>query len=210
MRLIVISRSKNSPDEVKIIRELMENGLERFHLRKPSMSTKDMRTMLETVPEVFRERIVLHSHHKLATEYKLGGIHLTGIHRKRKFSTWWRIRRLKFAVVNPIVSTSFQKLGHVYTSEKVYTYTFLGAVFDRLTGNFNAGYNMHSLTAAIKKSKSPVIARGGITPQHISLCKELGFTGAALSSSIWDQPDPVGAWINTLDVCKAEGIKVSG
>jgi len=210
MRLIVISRSKNSPDDAKIIRELMENGMERFHLRKPSMDTKDMRTLLEAIPEVFRDRIVVHSHHKLATEYKLGGIHLTSIHRKRKFSTWRRVRRLKIAIVNPIISTSFQKLGHVYSSEKVYTYAFLGAVFDRLTGNFNAGYNMHSVTAANNKSKSPVIARGGITPQHILRCKELGFAGAALVSSIWDQPDPVGAWINTLDVCKAEGIKVSG
>ncbi|MCK6640293.1 MAG: thiamine phosphate synthase [Bacteroidia bacterium] len=210
MRLIVISRSKNSLEDGKIIKDLMENGVERFHLRKPSMSTTDMRSLLEVIPESFRDRIVIHSHHKLATEYNLGGIHLTGIHRKRKFSTWWRIRRLRIAIVNPIISTSFQKLGHVYSSEKVYTYAFLGAVFDRLTGNFSTGYNAHSVAAAIKKSKSPLIARGGITYEHIPKCIELGFAGAAFASSIWDQPNPVDAWIRTLDFCKAEGIKVSG
>jgi thiamine-phosphate pyrophosphorylase len=202
MKLIVISRSKNFIDDGKIIRQLMENGVEHFHLRKPSMSTNDMRALIESIPEPFHNRIVIHSHHQLAAKYSLGGIHLTAIHRKRKFSTWWRIRRLRIAVANPIISTSFQKLGHVYESKRNYSYAFLGALFDRLTGNFSAGYNVHSVTAAVRKSKSPLIARGGINAQHIELCRDIGFSGVALASSVWDQPDPITAWTKILDHCE--------
>lgn len=199
MKLIVISRSKNIPDEGKVIRALMENGVEHFHLRKPTMQTSDMRKLIESIPEHFHNRIVIHSHHKLATTYKLGGIHLTGLHRKRRFSTWWRIRRLRIAVSNPVISTSFQKLGHVYSSNRTYTYAFLGALFDRLTGKFSPGFNVHSVSSAIKKSRSPLIARGGVKGEHIAECRELGFAGAAFASSVWDQPDPIAAWCSISD-----------
>lgn len=194
MRLIVISSSKTSIHEPKKVNEMLECGLETFHLRKPSMSTNEMRAYLESIPEHFHNRIIIHSHHKLASKYSLLGIHLTNIHRRRKFSTWMRIKMLKFSDPNLVVTTSFHKLGNLYNNHASYNYIFLGTIFDRLAGNYNAGYNEHSLRAAITRTPIPLIARGGITQELLPRCAEIGFAGASLASCIWDKPDPVKSW----------------
>lgn len=208
MKLIIISSSKNTTSEPRVITELFENGLGHFHLRKPSMSTMDMRKLIEAIPEHFHNRIVIHSHHKLAGKYELGGIHLTGLHRRRKFSSWFRMKLLKMKNETLTVSTSFHKLGHVYTNHKSYSYILLGTIFDRLSGNFNAGYNEHSLRAVIEKNGVPLIARGGTSPATIPICADLGFHGIAFGSTIWNSAAPVKAWCDILDTCKSQSISV--
>jgi thiamine-phosphate pyrophosphorylase len=206
MKLIVISSSRNSSGDPKIITELFENGLNRFHLRKPAMSTKDMRTLIEAIPQHFHNRIIIHSHHKLAATYKLGGIHLTAVHRKRRFSTWLRMKLLMMKTNQLTVSTSFYKLGDVYTNEEGFDYILLGTIFSRVDGNFNAGYSEHSLRAVIEKSPVPLIARGCVTADSLPVCAELGFQGAAFGSAIWNTDSPVKAWCAILSSCKANSI----
>lgn len=206
MKLIVISSSKNRADEAKVMTALFESGLNIYHLRKPSMSTADMIHTIESVPEHFHDRIVIHSHHKLAGRYPLKGIHLTGIHRRRKFSTWLRLRMLRMKNDSLTISTSFHKLAEVYTNKEEFSYVFLGSIFDRLTNNFNAGYSEHSIRATIGKTDLPMIARGGTNAGNILRCRDLGFTGIAFASSIWDSQSPVESWTNVLDACRAQSI----
>lgn len=208
MKLIVISASKTSATEPKITTELFENGLNWFHLRKPSMSTDDMRKMIESIPEHFHNRLIIHSHHKLAGTYKLGGIHLTSFHRRRKFSTWMRIKLVLMKNDSITLSTSFHKLGHVYTNKEGYNYILLGTIFDRLGGNFNTGYSEHSLRAVTEKTSIPLIARGGTTAAVIPQCADLGFQGVAFGSYIWNSASPVQAWCEIMSACKAHSIPV--
>lgn len=206
MKLFVISSSRNTSGDPKIITELFENGLNRFHLRKPAMSTKDMRLLIEAIPQHFHDRIVIHSHHKLAGTYKLGGIHLTDVHRKRRFSTWLRMKLLMMKTQQLTVSTSFYKLGDVYTNEEGFDYVMLGTIFTRVNGSFNAGYSEHSLRAAIGKSTVPLVARGCVTADQVPVCAELGFYGVAFGSAIWNAESPVKAWCDILSSCKANSI----
>lgn len=209
MKLVVISSSKNRVDEAKIMTALFESGLNTYHLRKPSMSTTDMSNIIESVPEHFQDRIVIHSHHKLAGKYPLKGIHLTGVHRKRKFSTWLRMRMLRFKNDSLTVSTSFHKLAHVYTNKDAFSYVFLGSIFDRLTGNFNAGYSQHNIRATIEKTDLTIIARGGTNVESTLRCRDLGFAGIAFASCIWDSQSPVESWTKVLDSCRAESIEIT-
>ena len=208
MKLIVISSSKNKSDESKVITELFENGLNTFHLRKPSMSTQDMRNMIETIPEHFHDRIVIHSHHKLASKYKLRGIHLTGLHRRRKFTTWFRLRMLQMKRDQLSVSTSYHKLTHVYSNKGSFDYVFLGTIFDRLSNKYHAGYGEHSIRAAIQKSRNKLIARGGTNHGVIARCFDLEFAGIAFSSAVWDSESPVNSWVKILDTCREQSITV--
>jgi thiamine-phosphate pyrophosphorylase len=209
MKLIVISRSKTSPEESKVVTDLFECGLETYHLRKPSMSTSDMCKMIEEIPEHFHNRIIIHSHHKLASKYDLRGIHLTNVHRHKKFSTWLRTKILRMSNDDLVVSTSFHKLGQLYTNKKEYSYIFMGTMFDRLSGGFHAGYNEQNVRTVIEKFNTPLLARGGVTNELLPRCNELGFAGAALASCIWDQPKPVDAWCETLRFCKEREIPFS-
>jgi thiamine-phosphate pyrophosphorylase len=209
MNIIVISPSKTSDNETKIVTELFEHGLQTFHLRKPSMSTREMKNYLEKIPGHFHNRIVIHSHHLLVRKFTLKGIHLTRQHLKRKFYTGLRVRFLQMRRPGIILTTSFHKLPSLYENKRKYEYVLLGTIFDVVSDKFNAGYNSHSLRAALAKSEVPVIARGGTHAGNIELCHELGFSGMIFYSGIWKTEDPVQEFCKVIEQCKALNFKVA-
>lgn len=202
MKLFIISPSKTRENETRIVTELFEHGLETFHLRKPSMSTKEMRQYIRAIPAHFHNRIVIHSHHRLANEFGLKGIHLTRAHLKKRFTTWFRLRRLKFTNPGLTVSTTFSRIGELYENKKTYDYIFLGTIFDAVSGKFNAGYSRHSVEAAIKKTTVKVIARGGTGIENIESCNEVGFAGMVFYSGVWKKEDPIEAFCEILTRCR--------
>lgn len=209
MKLIVISSSRHKENEAKIVTSLFEHGLETFHLRKPNMSTAEMRKFIQSIPEHFHNRIVIHSHHRLAGQFRLKGVHLTRVHLKRRFSTWFRLRRLRFRNPQLTVSVTFHKIAELYQSQKHYDYVLLGTIFDHVSGKFNAGYSEHSLVAGIAKSVSPVVARGGTSIENIGLCKTIGFEGIVFYSGVWKEEDPVQAFCDILTYCREHQIPVT-
>jgi len=78
-----------------------------------------------------------------------------------------------------------------------------------LSGGFHVGYNEQSVRTAIEKFQVPLVARGGLNNSLLPRCNEVGFAGAALASCIWDQPNPVDAWCETLRFCKEREIPLS-
>ncbi len=85
----------------------------------------------------------------------------------------------------------------------------LGTIFDVVSDKFNAGYNPHSLRAALEKSVTPVIARGGTHVGNIQLCHETGFAGMVFYSGIWKKEDPVGEFCKILEQCKVLNLKTA-
>jgi thiamine-phosphate pyrophosphorylase len=207
MKIIIISPSKTLENETKIVTELFEHGLETFHLRKPSMRTKEMRLYLDAIPSHFHNRIILHSHHNLTRKYSLKGIHLTRQHLKKKFRMWLRWKFLKMRNPNFYVTTSFHKLASIYQNRENYTYAFLGTIFDQVSEKFNVGFNDTSLRAALEKSNLPIIARGGTSKENISLCHELGFSGMAFYGAVWKKENPVEVFCAILNHCRELNIK---
>lgn len=195
MKIIVISSSKPIPEETTIVTSLFEHGLEIFHLRKPKMGTREMEEYISAIPVHFRDRIVVHSHHKLARKYNLGGIHITRTHRKRKCITWWNKRSLKLKNPAALITTSFYKLASLYENKEMYSYAFLGNIYDGISGNYGAGFNHHSLQSALQRSDIPIIARGGTTMENVIISRTLGFTGVALYGTIWKSSNPLLTFI---------------
>lgn len=207
MKLIVISASQPVEREHEIITELFELGLSVFHLRKPEMSTKDMRELIKKIPAHFRKRIVIHSHHKLAASLGLKGIHLTRAHRKRRYYQLLHLPLLRLRCPGLTISTSYNKLSHIYEDEGRFSYILLNPVFDPLTNAYHAGFSERSLKAAITKNPQvKIIARGGITIANIPKVAEAGFHGLALHSLIWKKGKPVEQFRNVLDALSDLGI----
>jgi len=207
MKLILISSSDKKEEETKQLIQLFEMGIETFHLRKPKMTTKELRGYIEAIPEVFHDRIVIHSHHDLAVKYDLKGIHMTRIHKKRKLRQWFIMQRIRMRKKNIVVSTSFRKLGNLYEEENKYSYVFLSPIFDSLSGKFQSGFNEFSLKAAIEKTPHKVIARGGMDLSKIEKVRDIGFYGMAFYSTIWKSKDPVEATLKLFEKMKELGIK---
>ena len=206
MKIIIISSSERSDIEPGIVTQLFENGLDIFHLRKPKLSTGELSTYIKEIPKGFHNRIVIHSHHKLARKYNLMGVHITKGHRKNKLRTWINLKLNRMKNPQLVVSTSFRNIANLFEDDFNYSYVFLSPVFDSLTHKFQSGFTPHSLRSALSKTKHKVIARGGIDIHSLEKVTELGFEGMALYSSIWKSKEPVKQFLAIRERCTELGI----
>jgi thiamine-phosphate pyrophosphorylase len=193
MKLIVISSSGIIENETNIVTKLFEAGLETFHIRKHKLSTKQIKEFINQIPKHFHNRIIIHSHHKLARKFNLKGIHLTKSHKKNKTRTWFTIKILKLRNPGIIITTSYSSIGQLLEKSNTYNYdyVFLSPIFDSLSSKFQGGFTAHSLRSAIEKTDLKVIARGGIDITAIEKANALGFYGLAFYSSIWKKKNPL-------------------
>ena len=66
MKLVVLSPPDDRVSEQEIVRALFEEGLVRYHLRKPAWSAERTAGLLESLPPPWRRRAILHCHHEIA------------------------------------------------------------------------------------------------------------------------------------------------
>ena len=153
MKLIVITPSKDVPDEQSLVTKMFESGLTTLHLRKPRHSTHQMAEYLKEIPAHFHNRIVIHSHHKLALKFKLKGIHLSKNHLSKKWRYWFVRLRLKLNFHQTSKSRSYARLQQVYNAEEQnFDYFLIGTMFNNMTGELYSGFYEDGIIAANKNS----------------------------------------------------------
>lgn len=206
MKLVLITSSDIREAEVSNLTQILEMGLPTLHLRKPKISTNEMRKLIASIPTHFHNRIVIHSHHSLAREFDLKGIHITRLHRKRWIRGQWNDFLFRLKGKKPQRTCSFRKLSSLYEASEPYDYVFLSPIFDSLSGTLQGGFNEFSLRAALEKTSYRVIARGGIEANRMEKVQELGFAGLALYSAIWRKKDPVAAFEHLLKTARERSI----
>ena len=209
MKLIVITPSEMLENETAQLIRMLEMGITNVHIRKPKLSTAEMRKYIVSIPEHFHDRLVIHSHHNLALAFNLKGIHITRLHKKRWFRLWLNRTILRSRGRTFIQTGSYRKIASLYEEAPNYDYVFLSPVFDSLSGSFQGGFNEFSLTAALKKNMHKVIARGGISIEQIEKVRSIGFDGMALYSCLWKKKEPVAALEAILNRCKELSIEIS-
>jgi thiamine-phosphate pyrophosphorylase len=95
MKIVVISSEDGLKFETPIVVEMFKQGLDIFHLRKPSFSEGLLEEYLCAIPEGFHCRIVLHSYHNLVKSYNVRGVHIEKRHKKHWFRTYFKTMYLK-------------------------------------------------------------------------------------------------------------------
>ncbi len=209
MKIVVISPSKVRENEIKNLVQMFEAGLDSYHIRKPTFSTKQLQEYIEEIPKQFHNRIIIHSHHNLARKYNLQGVHYTKKHLERNIRNWWREKMLRMSTSNFIKTTSHGKLSSLYDLEEMkFDYVFLSPIFDAITGKYQSGFYEESIKAAINKTGKKIIARGGVDITRIEKIRELGFYGLALYSVIWDKENPLEEYLKIVRRCNELGIIV--
>jgi thiamine-phosphate pyrophosphorylase len=209
MKIVVISQSKVIEDEHKIITQLFEAGLGTLHVRKPRLRTKQLIEYLDKIPHQFHNRIIVHSHHNLASKYNLLGVHYTRLHLEPNFRNWWREKKLSFIKRKLIRTSSHNKLASLYDERDIeYDYVFLSPIFDSITGKYQSGFYEDSIKAAVQKTGLKIVARGGIDITRIEKVNELGLYGLALYSCLWNSQDPLQEFLKIMHRCEELGIKV--
>lgn len=209
MKIVVISPSKLTENEHKTIEQLFELGLDTYHIRKPRFRTSELEDFIKKIPQHFHNRLIIHSHHKLASKYDLQGIHYTRMHLEPSFKNWWREKRLNFIKRKLIKTASHTKLASLYDSSEIdFDYVFLSPIFDSITGKYQSGFYEASIKAAIQKTGVKIVARGGIDITRIEKVKELGFYGMALYTCLWNSEKPAEEYLKIIRRCEELGIKV--
>ena len=74
--VIVITKPEMFPGEADMVNTLFANGIQRLHLRKPGASEQEMAEWIGRIDLPFRQKIIVHDHHRLLKTMGLGGIHL--------------------------------------------------------------------------------------------------------------------------------------
>lgn len=209
MKLVVITQSQKSDTEISNIIQMFEAGLETLHIRKNRFSTKELDEFIKEIPAHFHNRIIIHSHHKLALKYNLKGFHFTSTHLKHKFKLWWNTRMIYLRKPHLIKSISYKRIAELYSEQKVKTdYCFLGTMFHNVSGELYSGFYPETIKAAIQKSGRKIIARGGVNEKSVELAYQLGFYGVALYGHLWKSDNPFEKYIEFIRYCKEKNIPI--
>mgnify|MGYP001510044873 FL=1 len=176
MKLIVITSPEFLPGETELMQAMLEEGLDRIHLRKPGCTAAELAALIERFPAPFRPRITLHDHFPLQRTYGLGGGHLN--RRNPDLPDGYR----------GTVSRSCHSLEEVATHRTATDYLFLSPVFDSIS---KQGYRSAFPPAALREAAAAgiidekVLALGGVSEANLPEVRDYGFGGAALLGDIW-------------------------
>ncbi|MCS6245518.1 MAG: thiamine phosphate synthase [Opitutus sp.] len=202
MRLIVISPEAEDAREPAVLAELFSAGLTHYHLRKPAWSRAQLATWLRALPESVHARIVLHTHHDLAGEFAVGGIHDRDQPTQPKChligDTLRSSVRLRSRAVHTL-STLRDSLGD-------YDRLLVSPVFNSIskTGHGpSADFVFTDLKALLSlPRRAEVVALGGIDADRIPSCRDYGFDGVAVLGAVWQAADPVRAFNQLNHACR--------
>ncbi len=190
MKLVIFSTSDRSLSEAREVTQMFEEGLKSFHLKKSGFESHEMEEYIKSIPSKYHKYIVLHSNHKLRKTFRLGGLHLSRTHRKKRYNTWWKMFKLRKFSRKMKFTRTFSKLSTLTSNKKKYSYVFLGPIYQSISKLGHSGnFGNRSLKKYIAVCKPPVFALGGITPDKFEECKELGFEGVGLLGYIWNNDD---------------------
>ena len=143
------------PDEAQRIKELFDCGIDMLHLRKPGSAVEDCARLLDSLPDKYLRRIVVHDHFQLCLDYDLAGVHLN----RRNPS------------VPPFVAADPDRYTVSASSKQGYRSSYCSEELGKAAGN------------GILDSR--VIALGGITLGHIPMLRRWHFGGAAFLGDVW-------------------------
>ena len=201
MRLIVISPEAEDARELAVLAELFAAGLEDYHLRKPTWSRAQLAAWLRAVPDSLHSRIVLHSHHDLAAEFAVGGLHDRDQPTQNAFHS--------YAGTRPPIhlrSRAVHTLSALRDSLEDYDRLLVSPVFPSLSKpghGPSADFSFADLRAIFAlPRRAEIVALGGIDAARIPTCREVGFDAVAVLGAIWQAADPVRAFHSLNLACR--------
>lgn len=151
-------------------------SIDLIHIRKPDCEISELETLIQSIPNEYRNRLVLHDHHELAIKYHLFGIHLNC--RNPQPPQGWQ----------GSISKSCHSLEEVKEWKERCNYVSLSPIFDSIS---KKGYLSAFTSEEIKNARrdgiidEKVLALGGVTFERLAEVKELGFGGGMILGDAW-------------------------
>ena len=216
LKLIVVSPENDEPREYRVLGTLLREGLQHYHLRKPTWDRMRIAAWLRELPSEYHTHIVLHSHHELVAEFGVGGLHERDCCVARNLADAASADAHGTDAGSADANSGASSVDKVrLRSRAVHDLSSLrNALEDDCRVLFSpvfpsiskVGYfprvaheDLKSILAISRTAQ--VIALGGIDSARVPFCRELGFDGVAVLGAIWQSSDPVCAFRTLQQAC---------
>lgn len=193
MDLIVISSPDIITGESNIVNNLFLSGLKCFHIRKPGADIKAIIELMNGIAPQFYDRIALHQFHEIAADFGIKRLHYTEQARKESNEQQWQMQ----IDMGYKLSTSIHDIT-MLPRLKHFDYTFYGPVFNSIS---KPGYQSklpEDFYIDRAHVNPKVIALGGVALSNLIRIKTMGFDGAAVLGTIWNEPAKATERFNEL------------
>ncbi|TXE09584.1 thiamine phosphate synthase [Seonamhaeicola algicola] len=198
--IVLIAPEHNVTNEIDILQQLFQNGLQYFHLRKPHMNYEQHCNYLNQIDSKYHNCIVTHRFHKLLKQFNLKGIHFQEAKRHQVLSTMpSSINRKQFItqyakllnvtsnlLETKTISSSFHEPEELENCSVIFNYHLLSPVFSSISkkGYSGRGFNVNHINKKI-------IGMGGVTANNLTAFDKLGFKGVGVLGGVWQSNAPV-------------------
>lgn len=174
-------------EEASLIQLLLESkAIDFLHFRKKESDPKYAYNILKNIPDNLFQKIILHSNYNLFNEFPFRGIHINKKHRLE-------------ATENAIYTFSAHSLEELKEAPKHCSYFFLSPIFDSISKiGYVSRFGDVETILDEKTAALPIIALGGVTPQHFHKLYHSKFAGAALLGYLWSSNQNFIDKINTI------------
>ena len=164
-------------EAARIVALLQRREVDYVHIRKPGARREDMEKLVESIPQAYRNRIVLHDHFPLAEKYRLFGIHLN--RRNPEVPRGWK----------GSVSRSCHSLEEVVRWKNRCDYVTLSPIFDSISkAGYRSAFTREENAEAARKGiiDEKVMALGGVTFDKMKEVTAMGFGGGMILGDAWN------------------------
>ncbi len=183
--IVVIAPETDIPNEIEILNNLFQEGLEYYHLRKPTKDYKAHCAYINQIDKHFHNRIIVHYYHELINDFNLKGIHFQEKERIKYIDNPGQYFK-NLSLFGKTISSSFHELKDLEDCYFEFDYHLLSPVFSSIS---KKGYNGRefNVTGIDKR----IIGMGGVSVNNLSKFEDLGFTGVGVLGGIWNSNSPV-------------------
>jgi thiamine-phosphate pyrophosphorylase len=188
--IVLISPEKDIKNEMIILNQLFDAGLEFYHLRKPLKNIQEYSAYLNKIEIKYHNRIVVHEFHELINKYNLKGIHFQEKKRRDHIDNPGQYFK-NLNMYGKTISSSFHEVEELENCEFEFDYHLLSPVFSSISkkGYKGKGFN-------VKNSDKLIIGMGGVDLSTISEIFKLGFKGIGVLGGVWNRQNPLQSSID--------------
>ncbi|RXP59419.1 thiamine phosphate synthase [Lutibacter sp. HS1-25] len=178
--IVLIAPEQDIPNEIELLHQLFEAGLQYYHFRKPFKNYQEHVAYLNQIDTKYHNRIVVHYFHELINEFNLKGIHF----QEQKRCDVLENGKGYFNNLNmagKTMSSSFHEFQELENCDIEFDYYLLSPVFSSISKQGYAGRGFD-----VTNSSKKIIGMGGINISTIKDTLKLGFKGIGVLGGVWN------------------------
>lgn len=183
--IVLIAPEYDVPNEVEILHQLFQEGLEYYHFRKPHKNYQEHCDYLNLIDELYHNRIVVHYFHELVNGFNIKGIHFQEQKRRNHLdvpSNYF----IELEMYGKTISSSFHEPEELENCAFEFDYHLLSPVFSSIS---KQGYNGRGFD--VNHINKNIIGMGGVTTENLAEFNKLGYKGVGVLGGIWNSKNPV-------------------